>query len=101
MVQQLLSSAFRNISDGSLRQPVLEVGIDPTIGELLLPLGAVGDENIVGKAAIAGMAELNWDKMVGDKFLEIMFCCYGFINGCACHHINVAEAGEVVNKDAG
>ena len=64
-MQELLSSNFGDVSDGSFSQTILKVGIDPTVGESLLPLGAMVDERIVGKASIVGMVVFDGDKMVG------------------------------------
>ena len=78
-MEQLLSSAFSDVSDGSFCQSVLEVGIDPAIGELLLPLGTVVDEGVVGEAAIVGVIMLDVDKMVGGELFECEFGLDGFI----------------------
>ena len=48
-----------DISDGSFSQAILEVGIDPTVDESLLLLGAMVDERIVDEVAIVDV--------VGDK----------------------------------
>ena len=61
--------------------------------------GAVVDECIVSKAAIVGMVVFNGDTMVGGKLLESLLCLDCFIAGHVCHHVDVVEAGEVVNKD--
>ncbi len=98
-MQELLPSNFSDISDGSFSQAVLEVGIDPTVGESLLPLGAVVNECIVSEAAIVSMVVFNGDNMVGGKLFKSLFCLDSFIAGHACHHVDVAEAGEVVEKN--
>ena len=98
-MQELLPSNFGDVSDGSFSQAILEVGIDPTIGESLLPLGAMVDERIVGEACAIGVVVFNGDKMVGSKLLESLLCLDCFIAGNACHHVDVAEAGEVVDKN--
>ena len=78
-MEQLLPSAFSYVSDGSLCQSVLEVGIDPAIGESLLPLGAVVNEGIVGEAAVVCMVVLNIDKMVCRELFESELGLDGFI----------------------
>ena len=78
-MEQLLSSAFSDVPDGSLRQAVLEVGIDPTIGESLLPRGAVVNEGVVGEAAIVGVIMFDVDEMVGGELFECEFGLDGFI----------------------
>ena len=98
-MQELLPSNFSDISDGSFSQAVLEVGIDPTVGESLLPLGAMVDVRIVGEAAIVSVVVFNGDKMVGNELFESLLCLDCFIAGHVCHHVDVAEAGEVVNKN--
>ena len=97
-MQELLPPNFGNVSDGSFSQAILEMGIDPTVGESLLLLGAMVDERIVGEASIVGMVVFNGDKMVGGKLFESLLCLDCFITGHVCHHVDVAEAGEVVNK---
>ncbi len=62
-MQELFPSYLGDISDGSLSEAVLEVGIDLAVGESLLPLGAVVDEPIVGKAAIVGVVMFNGDNL--------------------------------------
>ena len=57
----------------------MEVGIDPAIGESLLPCGTVVDEGIVGEAAVVGVVVLNVDKMVGGELFECKFGLDGFI----------------------
>ena len=47
------------------------------------------------------MVVFNGYEMVGRKLFKSLFCLDSFIVGGACHHVNVAEAGEVVNKDGG
>jgi hypothetical protein len=78
-MKQLLPSVFRNSSDGSFSQSVLEMGINPTVGESLLPCGTVVDEGIVGEAAVVGVVVLNIDKMVGGELFEGEFGLDGFI----------------------
>ena len=78
-MEQLLPSAFSYVSDGSLCQSVLEVGIDPAIGESLLPFGAVVDEGIVGEAAIVGVVVFNVDVLVGGELFECEFGLDSFI----------------------
>ena len=97
-MQELLPSNFGYVFDGSFSQTILKMGIDPTVGESLLPLGAMVDECIVGEGAIVGMVVFDGDKMVGGKLFKSLFCLDCFIAGHACHHVDVAEAGEVVNK---
>ena len=78
-MEQLLPSAFSNVSDGSLCQSVLEVGIDPTIGESLLPLGAVVNEGIIGESAVVCMVVFNVYEMVCRELFESEFGFDGFI----------------------
>ena len=98
-MQELLPPNFGDVSDGSFSQAILKMGIGPTVGESLLPLGAMVDDRVVSKAAIVGMVVFDGDKMVGGKLFESLFCFDCLIAGHACHHVDVAEAGEVVDKD--
>ncbi len=98
-MQELFPSYLSDISDGSFSQAVLEVGIDPTVGESLLPLGAMVDERIVGEASIVSVVVFNGDKMVGGELFESLLCLDCFIAGHAHHHVDVAEAEEVVDKN--
>ncbi len=54
-MEQLLPCAFREVSDGSLGDAILEVGIYPTEGELLPCLMACLLEGIVVKASVVTM----------------------------------------------
>ena len=78
-MEQLFPPILRDSSDGSFSQSVLEMGIDPTISEPLLPCGTVVDEGIVGEAAVVGVVVLNVDEMVGGELLESEFGLDGFI----------------------
>jgi hypothetical protein len=78
-MEQLLPSASSNVSDGSLCQSVLEVGIDPTIGESLLPLRAVVNEGVVGEASVVCMVVFNIYEMVCRELFESEFGLDGFI----------------------
>ncbi len=91
-MQELFPSYLGDISDGSLSQAILEVGIDPTVGESLLPLGAMVDERIVVKASIVSMVVINGDKMVGGELFKSLLCLDCFIAGHVCHHVDVVEA---------
>ena len=91
-MQKLFSSYLGDISDGSFSQTVLEVGIDNTVGESLLPLGAMVDECIVGKVAIVDMVVFNGDKMGHRKLFKSLLFLDCFIAGHAVHHVDVAEA---------
>ncbi len=73
-MQEFLPPNLGDVSDGSFSQAILKMGIDPTVGELLLPLGAMVDECIVGEAIIVGMAVFDNDKMVGGKLFKSLFC---------------------------
>ncbi len=54
-MEQLLPCAFREVSDGSLGDAVLEVGIYPTEGELLPCFMACLSGGVVVKASIVAM----------------------------------------------
>ncbi len=59
----------------------------------------MANKHIVSKAAIVGMVVFDGDKMVGGALFESLLCLDCFIAGHVCHHVDVVEAGEVVNKD--
>ena len=69
-MEQLLSSAFGDVVDGSFSQTNLEVHVYTAIGESLLPGGAVVDEGSVGKSAVVCMVVLNFHKVVGGKLFK-------------------------------
>ena len=69
-MKQLFLSTFSDVSDGSFVQAILEVCIYATIGESLLPEGAVVDEGIVCKLTIVCMEVFDLDKVVGGKLFE-------------------------------
>jgi hypothetical protein len=57
----LISSAFGDVTDGSLSQTILEVSVYATIGESLFPGGAVVDEGVFGKLDVVCMVVFNVD----------------------------------------
>ena len=54
-MEQLLPCAFREVSDGSLGNAILEVGIYPTEGELLPCFMACLSKGVVVKVSIVAM----------------------------------------------
>ena len=70
-MQQLFPPDLSDIANCSLSNAILEVGIDATIGELLLSLIAMSNEGIVCMIAFDG------DMVVGCKLLECQFCLEG------------------------
>ena len=69
-MEQLLSSSFGDVVDGSLSQTILEVCVYAAICESLLPGGAVVDEGVVGKLAAVCMVVLNFYTVVGGELFK-------------------------------
>ena len=78
-MQQLFPLGLSDIMDCSLSNAILKVGIDATIGELLLLLIAMCNEGIVHKASIVCMIVFDGNNVVGCELLESQFCFEGFI----------------------
>ena len=63
-MQQLFPPSLCDIANCSLSNAILEVGIDTTIGEMLLPLIAMCNEGIVHEASIVCMIVLDSNMVV-------------------------------------
>ena len=71
--------SLREVPNGTLSNPILEVCIDAAKGELLLVLSTCFLESIVSKSAIVTVIMLDVDAVIGCKLLECLFCFYCFI----------------------
>ena len=90
-MQQLFPLGLSDIANCSLSNAILEVGVDATVGESLLPLIAMSNEGIVCKASIICIIVFNGDMVVGYKSLKCQFCLEGFVARQICHHMCVLE----------
>ena len=95
----LFSSTFHDLLDCALHQAILEVGIDPTIGESLLPLGIVVLEVVFIESTLICMIMFGVDEMISGELFEGEFGLDDFIAEGACHHVNIVEALEMVYKN--
>ena len=77
------------------------MGINTTIGELLLPLIAMCNESVVCEASIVGMIVFNGDMVVDCELLECQFCLEGFVAWQICHHMYVSKSWKMINEDGG
>ena len=66
-VEKLLSSALRQVSDGLLSNPILEMGIHAAKGEFLLLLLAVEAKKIVRETPIIAMIVGDADAVLGGE----------------------------------
>ncbi len=77
-VQQLLSCAFGEVTDGALGDAILKVGVQATEGELLVRVVTCLFEGVVGKSTIVTVVVVDSDAMFGSKGLEGAFGGNGF-----------------------
>jgi hypothetical protein len=101
-MEELFSSALREVENGSFRDAILEVGVYPAEGECLVLSLAGLAEHAVCKAAVAAVVVLDSYAVFGGKSLECSFCINGLGQGeITCHQVDELEPGEVINKDRG
>ncbi len=100
-MQKLLPRTLPEISDGFLCNAILEVGIDPTEGELLSFCTAAVLEGVVWKSSVVTVVVEDADALLLGKVLEGLLGIHGFLGGKFGHQMNVLELRVVVHKDGG
>jgi hypothetical protein len=64
------ASDLRDVSDGSLRNAILEMGVDPTVRDCLIALLAVLLERVVWKPAVVCVIVLDGYAVICGKSLQ-------------------------------
>ncbi len=100
-MEELLLRTLLEISDGFLCNAVLEVGIDPTEGELLSFGAAIVLEGIVYKMSIVAVVVEDADAVLFGEVLKGSLGIHGFLGGELHHQMDVLEPGVVVHEDGG
>jgi hypothetical protein len=101
-VEELLPCALREVSDSSLGDPILEMGVDTAEGKFLLLLLAILAKKGVREAPIVAMVVINANAMLGGEAFKGAFRQDGFPRGkIAGHEIDELEAGEVIDENGG
>jgi hypothetical protein len=100
-MQELLPRILPEISDGFLCNAILEVGIDPTEGELLSFCTAAVLEGIVCESSVVAVVVEDADAMLLGEVFKGLLGFHGFLGGKLGHQMNVLEPGVVVHKDGG
>jgi hypothetical protein len=99
-MEELFLSALGEVLDGSLRDAILEVGIDPANGELLALAFAGFAEHTVHKSTVVAVVMLHSHPVLSGKSFECTLRINGLGRGkVACHKVNKLEMQIVVNKD--
>ncbi len=100
-IKELLPRTLPEISDGFLCNAILEVGINPTEGELLSFGAAAVLEGVVCKTSVVAVVVEDADAVLFGEVLEGSLGIHGFLGGELCHQMDVLEPGVVVHKDGG
>ncbi len=100
-MQQLLACALREVADCVLGNPILEMGVHATKGELLAALLARLLEGVVRKSSVVAVIMQNFYAVFGSKLFERVLGLEGLLGGKIKHEMNESEAQEVVHKDGG
>ena len=101
-VQELLSSALREVSNGSLGDAILEVSVDSAKGELLSLRFACLTKEAVREAPIVAVVVGDADPVLGGKAFEGVLRVDGFLaSQIARHQINKLEARIMVDENSG
>ena len=77
-MQQLLFCAFGEVTDGTLDDAILKVGVHVTEGELLARILACLFEGVVGESIIVTVVVVDSDAMFGSEGLKGAFGGDGF-----------------------
>jgi hypothetical protein len=90
-MEELLPCTLLEIPDGFLGNAILEVGIDPTGGELL-PFGTAAVlEGVVCKSSIVAVGvEYAYAVLLGEVF-KGLFGFHGFLRGKLGHEVDILE----------
>ncbi len=100
-MEELFPCTLPEISDGFLCNAILEVGIDPTEGELLSFGAAAVLEGVVCKMSVVAVVVEDVDAMLLGKVLKGSLGFHGFLGGELGHQMDVLEPRVVVHKDGG
>ncbi len=100
-MEELLPCTLPEISDGFLCNAILEVGIDPTEGELLSFGAAAVLEGVVCKTFVVAVVVEDANAVLFGKVLKGLLGIHGFLGGELCHQMDVLELGVVVHTDGG
>jgi hypothetical protein len=91
-MEELLPCPLREVADGLLSDAILEVGIGPAEGKLLLLCLTCRAKFVVRKAAIVAMVVLDLHAVLGGKAFKSALGIEGLQEGkIACHQINKSE----------
>ena len=90
-MEELLPCTLSEIFDGFLGNAILEVGIDPTVGELL-PFGTAAVlEGVVCKSSVvAVVVEYAYAMLLG-KVFKSLFGFHGLLGGKLGHEVDILE----------
>jgi hypothetical protein len=90
-MQELLMHTLPEVSDGFLCNAILEVGIDPTEGELLSLSAAAVLEGVVCKMSVVAVVVEDADAVLLGKVFKGSLGFHGFLRGKLGHQMNVLE----------
>ncbi len=100
-MEELLPRTLPEISDVFLCNAILEVGIDPTEGELLFFGTAAVFEGVVCKLSVVAVVVEDADAVLLGKVLKGSLGFHGLLGGELGHQMDVLEPRVVVHKDGG
>ncbi len=100
-IEELLLCTLPKVSDGFLCNAILEVGIDPTRGEMLSFGAAAFLEGVVSKLSIVAVVVEDADAMLHGKVLKGLLSFHGLLGGELGHQMDVLEPRVVVYEDGG
>ncbi len=87
-MEELLPCILLKVPDGLFCNAILEVGIDPTEGELLPPCTAAVFEGFVCKSSVVAVVVEDADAVV----FKGLFGFHGFFGGELGHHVDVLQS---------
>ncbi len=91
-VQQLLVRALGEVADCTLGDPILEMGVHATKGELLAALLAQLLEGVVRESSVVAVIMQNFYAVFGSKLFERALGLEGLLDRKIKHEMNESEA---------
>ncbi len=100
-MQKLLSGTLLGIADGLFGYYILEVSVDATVSDGLVPLFTVVGKHVICEVAIVAVIVPDCNAMMQCKLLKILLCSDSLVRGEVVHEVDTLDAGEMIEKNGG
>ncbi len=100
-VQQLFACGLGKVTDRALGDPILEMGVDATEGELLAACLARLFERVVCELSIIAVIMFNFYAVLACKLLKRLFGLEGLFRQQVQHEMDESHARVMIDEDDG